>query len=260
MELLLTLLDGTRRTFPWLTDNDSRRRQCTVKLMVRQIDGGVAEHWALYFDWTDRAATYEANDEDGYLIPYWNRGYPDVTYMWKMSRRFSLDCSPKQVNSKARQISLNGLPYLLTDRNCHHWAIELASQVGLNIDEALESYLPGDLKSVINFGYAINNATQCFSQAGSLFAGSTVSSNTGHARALARTAPEAAMVSTRVSRASARATDGADGRQLQRISSDNSTEQTFKAVAGAVMFAVYAIGTLLKNIAGDEDEFTNHSV
>jgi hypothetical protein len=48
--------------------------------------------------------------------------------------------------------------------------------------------------------------------------------------------------------------DGADGRQLQRISSDNSTEQTFRAVAGAVMFAGYAIGTLLRNSADDEDE------
>ncbi|KAF2354063.1 hypothetical protein FHG87_015182, partial [Trinorchestia longiramus] len=251
MDAFTSLLEGRKRSFPWKTDSDTRQRGCIVKLMVRQIGDSLAEHWALYFDWTDRAATYEANDDDGYLIPTWNRGYPDVSYTWKMTRRFSLECSPQQVNSSARQLSLNGQTYLLTDRNCHHWAIALADAIGLDIDGALETYLPSDLREIMNFGYSINNLTN-FS---SLLHGSTRAANSGYSRTMALGSSKISRRGGTLTSASRVASRGSDDEKSSRSYEQDSTP-TLRAVGGAVVFATYAIGALLRNFTGDGEEET----
>lgn len=148
--------------FPWEEDNDSRTRPCIASLHARDINGGLAEHWSLSFNWTDRCATFEAYDEGGFLTPSWNSGSPDSAYEWTEKSRFNIRCSPNSVNTKAKHISMNGCPYILTRFNCHTWASALAQEFGIVLDSSIEHALSNDFRNLLDAGYAISNITGAF--------------------------------------------------------------------------------------------------
>ncbi|KAK7083161.1 hypothetical protein SK128_005160 [Halocaridina rubra] len=134
-------------------DNDNRSRPCRVRLYRRPLVGPLAYHWALYFDWGDYDAYYEADDGDGgKLTPHWSRGKPPNSpgVLWMDVGRITV--SPRVVNERARNNPHNGKEYILTMMNCQVWAHQLANSLGLNIP------IPANLVQVITptLGMAAN--------------------------------------------------------------------------------------------------------
>lgn len=148
--------------FPWDDERDTCSRFCAVNLYSREINGGLTDHWALHFCWGKRQATFEANEEGGLLIPTWNNGMPDCSFAWTKKNTYEIRCSPFQVNTKAKNLSLSGSVYILTKNNCHSWAIALAKELGIVLDPSIEDVLPTDLCNVIDVGYAIGNLAGIF--------------------------------------------------------------------------------------------------
>ena len=168
-DILFNLIGSIfKKDFPFPEDKDRHRRQCRVCLVTRDIGEGFATHWALTFDWGDYMATYEANDDGGYLVPTWTKGPPAGDFCWSESERARVVCSPREVNRKAKGIAMNGHPYILTKNNCHMWAIDLGKQLGISISMPLERRLPPNLTNIIDFGYALKQITGTGSDCSSL--------------------------------------------------------------------------------------------
>lgn len=155
-------LAGEKKLFPWATDEDNRKRLCTVRWYKRSIFG-LNTHWALPFDWGDYKATYEADNIGGYLIPSWNKGDP-LDYEWKEYTTFEVVCSPMEVNMKACAVAYNGAKYILTKVNCHLFAECLARALGIKHFELTATdlmFIPEPVASAVddiydNGGFAKN--------------------------------------------------------------------------------------------------------
>lgn len=139
------------KNFEWVRDFEVRVRTCSVQVISRDVGGsisnsksskfgnsgnsGIAKHIALYFDWGDRQAIYEANAVNDKLIPSWINGpLSDSEEKWTVEESYSCECSPKQVNEKAKDLPLSGQHYQLTTANCYWWAYDFAKTLGINIE------------------------------------------------------------------------------------------------------------------------------
>lgn len=152
--------------FNFRSEDDDNVRTCTVSLYIREIAGSAAHHWALYFDWGDYKATYEANNEGGTLTPMWNKGKPinlegTSSEMKKLGER---SISPQHVNHWAKNNKLNGKKYSVSNNNCQHWVKELASEINFQLQmgeaeivKAVAGGSAGSLASVSAVSSLANN-------------------------------------------------------------------------------------------------------
>lgn len=133
---------------------DNRSRDCAIYLCRRPLLELLAYHWSLYFKWDDYDATYEADDQDGYLIPKWNEGKPESPAGSTQMKIGNANISPQKVNEKARENKYSGRPYVLTMVNCQVWAKELAKMLHLTIP------IPCNMVQVLHppLGFALNVA------------------------------------------------------------------------------------------------------
>ncbi|CAL4180972.1 unnamed protein product [Meganyctiphanes norvegica] len=134
----------------WQVERDCRVRGCKVRLYRRYCGAVFAYHWALTFEWDDGyKATFEAMDEDGTLTARWKQGEVEEMsddgeeYKWIIWSGFlgicwdpnftAINCSPKEVNSKARSLRLGDMKYNALSINCHEWAKALALRFGVKL-------------------------------------------------------------------------------------------------------------------------------
>ncbi|CAL4068268.1 unnamed protein product [Meganyctiphanes norvegica] len=128
----------------WQTDHDKEERKCTVSLWTRPLeeynhDDITMMHWAIVFEWDDRTATYEANDDGGYLLPKWYDGPPKASFKeWEGKVIQQLGehmLSPKKVNQAAKNNRLNCLSYMLGHVNCQEWVVILTDELGISLPQ-----------------------------------------------------------------------------------------------------------------------------
>ena len=132
---IMSLSKGPRKE--WELDYDVTKRKCKIYLYERDLldeKSDVFTHWTVCFKWEDGyCASYEANDEKGYLYPSWARGIPEniwPEYKWRIRKTFDgsnskLSFSPRQVNEAASKLRSNRTVYSLSSNSCHTWAKEL---------------------------------------------------------------------------------------------------------------------------------------
>ncbi|XP_068249638.1 uncharacterized protein [Palaemon carinicauda] len=121
---------------------DRKSPPCTVYLYTRPVvnaegkGAAGAKHWALYFDWGYYSATYDANEDNGILKPFFREGKPvapnNLTFGVKVVKR-DLRVTPHAVDEKARGNKYNGKIYDLVMANCQIWAKELAKLLGFKL-------------------------------------------------------------------------------------------------------------------------------
>ncbi|XP_066946282.1 uncharacterized protein [Macrobrachium rosenbergii] len=122
---------------------DLRSPPCTVYLYSRAVMGNEgkgtmgAKHWALYFDWGYYSATYDANEQNGLLTPFFCEGKPKapapgVEFGVKVVKR-NLRATPHAVDEKAKENRYSGRVYDLILANCQIWARELARLLGFDL-------------------------------------------------------------------------------------------------------------------------------
>ncbi|CAL4189889.1 unnamed protein product, partial [Meganyctiphanes norvegica] len=125
----------------WCIEDDDTIRECRIHLYRRSCGPLVAYHWALTFEWQGGyKATYEALDEDSTLTDRWKEG--DVEkgsddgeiYEWyRYDTYTAYNCSPQNVNSKARSLRIGNMCYNSMSVNYHEWAKALAKRFGVTL-------------------------------------------------------------------------------------------------------------------------------
>ncbi|CAL4088069.1 unnamed protein product, partial [Meganyctiphanes norvegica] len=132
--------------YDWHCDMDSKSRKCKVWLWTRPIGGREDEerthrHWAMVFEWEDKAATYEALNTHGYIDPKWFDDKPsDSDKRWD-DRTIELIgtymFSPQEVNEAAKNNRLNCCQFSYGHVNCQHWVTVLGEDLDISVPETL---------------------------------------------------------------------------------------------------------------------------
>lgn len=133
--------------FPWTYDHCDEQSNVSVWLYTRPIGGRMdrataRRHWAVVFQWQDKAATYEGMNIDGYIQPEWHRGTPTEVEESSQGNRWikgnylgDYFLSPKEVNVAGKSNKVNGYKYFAGHTNCHYWAKVFAESLGLSVPQ-----------------------------------------------------------------------------------------------------------------------------
>lgn len=144
---------------------DDKVRSCKVYLCFKKlvkVKTEATHHWALLFEYSkpnERKITYEALEENGYLIPRWNYGSPIGGKDWFRDPTFlrKINVSPADVLMKAKENIFNGQKYILTMINCQIWVKELAKSLGIELFPHSDkvTHVSPKLGKWLNLGYDI---------------------------------------------------------------------------------------------------------
>ena len=146
----------SHKTFNCETTEDDTKRACTMYVLTRRIDVRIplAKHVALYFDWGDTQAIYEAYDVDGKLISSWSpETIEESEYKWFKKETYKCTCSPEQVNRAAEDLKRTG-NYRAAKNNCQKWAYDLAKALSVTIKYPIWTAIPV-LNTLVDVIYAI---------------------------------------------------------------------------------------------------------
>ncbi|CAL4068267.1 unnamed protein product [Meganyctiphanes norvegica] len=163
----------------WQPDYDKEERKCKVSLWTRPLEQYNHQditmmHWAVVFEWDDRTATYEANDDGGYLLPKWYDGPPKASFKeWegKVIKQLGTHMlSPKQVNQAAKNNRLNCLTYMLGHVNCQEWVVVLTQELGISLPQETIAQNSPMYSIVATTAGAIHGNQEALAKAGAIAA------------------------------------------------------------------------------------------
>lgn len=146
-------------TFDWVCTKDKIKRKCSLKVITRPLAlEGIVKHVALYFDWKDKQAIYEAGELNNLLIPSWSpERITECDFDWTVEETYDFQCSPQMVNRTAADLDRTGKPYNLSKNNCYWWAYDCAKELGVEIEYSSWAILAKDI--VVS---AVLDVTQAF--------------------------------------------------------------------------------------------------